>query len=137
MRKLIIPALSAITALIAQLIGGFDAGLLTLVTLMAIDYVSGLIVAGIFKKSPKTENGKLESNAGLKGICKKAMCLCVVVVGNQLDAFTQSNFIRDAIIIGFVANETISVIENAGLMGIPIPNVVAKAIDILDSKKLG
>ena len=48
-----------------------------------------------------------------------------------------SNFIRDAVVIAFIANETISVIENAGLMGVPIPAVITRAIEVLKEKAEG
>ena len=65
------------------------------------------------------------------------MTLLVVLVACRLDLVTGSTFIRDTAIIAFIANETISIIENAGLMGVPIPAVVAKAIDILKQKAEG
>lgn len=119
---------------IAALFGGFDAALITLVIFMGIDYITGLIVAGVFHKSCKTENGALESLAGWKGICRKGVTLLVVLVACRLDLIMGSNFIRDAVVIAFIANETISIIENAGLMGIPIPSVIIKAIEVLKKK---
>ena len=119
---------------IASLFGGWDAALVTLLIFMGIDYVTGLIVAGVFKASEKTENGALESTAGWKGLCRKGVTLLVVLVACRLDLVMGSNFIRDAVVIAFIANETISIIENAGLMGIPIPAVITKAIEVLKSK---
>ena len=58
---------------IASLFGGWDAALVTLLTFMVIDYISGLVVAGVFHNSKKTENGALESKAGWKGLCRKCM----------------------------------------------------------------
>ena len=101
---------------------------------MAIDYITGLIVAGVFHKSKKSDNGALESNAGLKGLCKKGVMLLVVLVAYRLDLVTGLGFVRNAAIIAFVANETISIVENAGLMGIPMPKVIQKAIDILKER---
>ena len=73
----------------------------------------------------------------MKGLCRKGTTLLVVLVACRLDLVTGSTFIRDTAIIAFIANETISIIENAGLMGVPIPAVVAKAIDILKQKAEG
>ena len=98
---------------------------------MALDYVTGLIVAGIFKRSKKSENGALESRAGFKGLCRKGVALMIVLVAVRLDIIMHTTYIKDAVIIAFVANESISIIENAGLMGVPIPGVIAKAIDVL------
>ena len=121
----------AIGAAIASFFGGWDAGLVTLVIFMVIDYLTGLIVAGVFKNSNKTENGALESKAGWKGLCRKGATLAIVLVAYRLDLLIGSNYIRDAVIIGFCLNELISMIENAGLMGIDLPPVLIKAIDVL------
>lgn len=119
---------------IASLFGGWDTALATLLIFMAVDYVTGLIVAGVFHKSQKTENGALESRAGWKGLCRKGTSLLVVLVAYRLDLVIGSNFVKDATIIAFIANETISIIENAGLMSAPIPAVIVKAIDVLKQK---
>lgn len=134
MKQGILTALGVIGSMIASLFGGWDAALVTLVIFMGIDYVTGLMVAGIFKNSEKTTNGGLESRAGWKGLCRKGVTLLVVLVGCRLDLVMGSNFIRDAVVIAFTANETISIIENAGLMGIPIPAAIMRAIDILKNK---
>ncbi len=127
-------AVGAIGSFIAGLFGGWDASLQTLVIFMAIDYVTGLIVAGVFHTSPKTKTGALESRAGWKGLIRKGETLLIVLVACRLDAVMGSNFVRDATVIAFAANETISIIENAGLMGLPIPAVIIKAVDILKQK---
>ena len=119
---------------IASFFGGWDAGLATLLIFMTIDYVSGLIVAGVFHTSNKTNSGSLESRAGWKGLCRKCMTLLFVLVAYRLDLVIGTNYIRDAVIIAFIANETISLVENAGLMGIPLPAVIIKAIDVLQKK---
>ena len=127
-------AVGALGAAFASLFGGWDAALQTLIIFMAIDYITGLVVAGVFHKSPKTKSGTLESRAGWKGLCRKGETLLIVLVACRLDAVMGSNFVRDAAVIAFVANETISIIENAGLMGLPIPEVIIKAVDILKQK---
>lgn len=126
--------IGTVGGLIASLFGGWDIALATLVIFMAVDYATGLIVAGVFHKSQKTENGALESRAGWKGLCRKGTSLLVVLVAYRLDLVIGSNFVKDATIIAFIANETISIIENAGLMGAPIPDVIVKAIDVLKKK---
>ena len=122
---------------IATLFGGFDAALITLILFMGIDYITGLIVAGVFHTSEKTENGMLESRAGWKGLCRKGVTLLIVLIACRLDLMMGSNFIRDAVVIAFVANETISIIENAGLMGVPIPAAIVRAIEVLKNKADG
>lgn len=126
--------IGAIGALIASLFGGWDTALATLMIFMATDYVTGLIVAGVFHTSQKSENGALESRAGWKGLCRKGVTLLVVLVACRLDLITGTNFIRDAVIIAFICNETISIIENAGLMGIDIPPALTAAIEVLKKK---
>ena len=121
-------------AFIASIFGGWDKGLATLIVFMAIDYISGLVVAGVFKKSNKSESGALESRAGFKGLCRKCMTLLFVLVAYRLDIMIGTDYIRNAVIIAFCANEAISIIENAGLMGVPIPEVITKAVDVLQKK---
>lgn len=121
-------------AAVAHAFGGFDAGLKTLLICMIIDYASGLVVAGIFKNSPKSQGGALQSSACLKGIVRKIMILCLVVLAHRMDLVIGGDWIRDVAIIGFITNEGISIIENAGLMGIKMPAALTKAIDILQEK---
>jgi toxin secretion/phage lysis holin len=130
--------ISAITGLIGGLVtmafGGWSEGLATLVIFMCCDYVLGLAVAALFKNSPKTENGGLESRAGWKGLCRKAVTLVIVMMAYRIDLILDTNYIENAVIIGFICNEAISIIENAGLMGLPLPKAVTKAIDLLSAK---
>lgn len=134
MKARILSLIGIVGSGIASLFGGFDAALITLIIFMAVDYITGLIVAGVFHKSEKTENGALESRAGWKGLCRKGVTLLVVLVACRLDLMTGASFIRDAVVIAFVANETISIVENAGLMGVPINPVITQAIEVLKKK---
>lgn len=134
MKDGICTAIGVVGSTIASFFGGFDAALITLLIFMGVDYATGLIVAGVFHKSEKTENGALESRAVWKGLCRKGVSLLVVLVACRLDMIMGSNFIRDATVIAFIANEAISIIENAGLMGVPIPSVITKAIEVLKKK---
>jgi toxin secretion/phage lysis holin len=88
----------------------------------------------VFHKSEKTANGTLESRAGWKGLCRKGVTLLIVLVACRLDLLIGSNFIRDAVVIAFVVNESLSIVENAGLMGVPIPPVIMKGIEVLKNK---
>lgn len=134
MKSLITTVFGVIGAFITSLFGGWDAALTTLVIFMAIDYATGLIVAGVFHNSSKTESGALESRAGWKGLCRKGMTLLIVLIACRLDLIMNTNFVRDAVVIGYIANETISIVENAGLMGLPIPSAITKAIEVLTKK---
>lgn len=134
MKDGICAGIGVVGSFIASLFGGWDAALTTLVIFMGIDYLTGLIVAGVFHNSGKTETGALESRAGWKGLCRKSITLLIVLIACRLDMVIGSNFIKDAAVIAFIANEVISIVENAGLMGIPIPGVIIKAIEVLKSK---
>ena len=134
MKTTILTAVGICGSTIAEAFEEWDKGLITLVTFMAIDYITGLMLAGVFKKSKKSKNGGLESKVGFKGLCKKCTVLLFVLIAHRLDLMTETNYIRDAVVIGFIANEAVSITENATLMGVPLPNVIIKAIDILNKK---
>ena len=134
LKNIICTILGVIGASISKLFGGWDAALTTLIIFMAIDYASGIIVAGVFHKSSKSDTGGLNSHIGWQGICRKGITLAIVLVACRLDLLIGTSYIKDAVIIAFCTNELISIVENAGLMGLPIPNVIIKAIDILKEK---
>lgn len=134
MKNMICTTIGIVGSGIASCFGGWTAAMTTLLIFMVIDYITGLVVAGVFHKSKKTENGALESKAGFKGLCKKSMILLFVLIGYRLDLAIGTAYIKDAVCIGFMVNELISIIENAGLMGISVPAPIAKAIDILKDK---
>lgn len=135
LKTMICTGIGIVGSTVAAAFGGWDAAMITLVSMMVIDYLTGVLVAGVFHNSPKTENGALESKAGWKGLCRKGMTLLIVLVAARLDIILGTGFIRDAVIIGYIANETISIIENAGLMGVPIPEAIKKAIEVLQQKE--
>ncbi len=134
MKDILCTGVGLLGSWIASLFGGWDAALGTLIVFMAVDYITGLIAAGVFHNSPKSTGGALESGAGWKGLCKKGVTLLVVLVACRLDLVIGSNFIRDAVVIAFIANETISIVENAGLMGVGIPEPILSAIDVLRNR---
>lgn len=103
MKEGICTAVGVVGSAIAAAFGGWDQALVTLVIFMVIDYLSGLIVAGIFHNSRKTENGALESRAGWKGLCRKGVTLLFVLIAYRLDLALGVNYIRNAVIIGFMA----------------------------------
>ena len=136
-KNILISIIGVIGSAIASAFGGWTTGLTTLVIFMAIDYITGLIVAGVFHKSTKTETGTLESRAGFKGLCRKGAMLLIVLVACRLDLTLSTTYIKDAVIIAFIANEAISIIENAGLMGVPMNDTLKNAIDVLQKKGSG
>lgn len=122
---------------VAALFGGWSSSLTTLLIFMGLDIATGLTVAAVFKNSGKSKTGALESHAGWKGLARKGVTLFIVLVAHRLDLATGSTFIRDATVIAFIVNETISITENAGLMGVPIPAVISRAIDVLKGETKG
>ena len=128
-------ALVGITAgVLSWLVGGFDTPILALLICMGADYVTGLIVAGVFHASPKTSGGGLDSRVGWKGLARKFVTILIVVVANLADLMLELGYIRDAVIAGFCANECISILENAGLMGIRIPKALGAALEKLSQE---
>lgn len=117
------------------LFGQWDLPLRTLVLFMLIDYATGLMVAFAFKNSPKTEDGRVSSSAGYKGIMKKGMGLLIVLVAYRLDLLAGSDIVRNTVITFFIANEAISINENAILMGVDIPSYFTKFIHTLRDKE--
>lgn len=134
-KNIVTVIIGLIGSAVTTLFGGWSAGLTTLIIFMAIDYLSGLLVAGVFKASKKSETGALNSNVGFKGLCKKGMVLLIVLIAYRLDLMIGTNYIRDAVVIGFCVNELLSIVENAGLMGIPLPPILIKAIDVLMNRE--
>lgn len=131
----VLAAIGTIGGGIAALFGGWTSAMTTLIIFMVIDYATGIIVAGVFHRSGKSKSGALESRAGFKGLCRKGMILLILLVACRLDLMLGTGYIKDCVCIAFVVNETLSIIENAGLMGVPIPQVLIKAIDVLKAKK--
>ena len=128
-------SISAVFGIFSTMLGGWDSALSTLCVFMLLDYLTGLIVGGVFKKSSKTKTGALESKAGLKGIFRKCSMLMVVLVAAQLDAFVGTSLLKDCTVIMFICNESLSLLENIGLMGVPIPQKLIDAIDVLTQKE--
>ncbi|MCI5731200.1 MAG: phage holin family protein [Eubacterium sp.] len=134
MKEMICTVAGLVGSAVASVFGGWTSGMTTLLLFMAVDYISGIVVAGVFRKSNKTETGALESRAGWKGLCRKGMSLVFVLIAYRIDLIIGTNYIRDAVVIAFITNELISIVENAGLMGLPLPTVITSAIDILQKK---
>ncbi|HQD91863.1 MAG TPA: phage holin family protein [Bacilli bacterium] len=134
-KNLIVVTFGSIGSLLSFLLGGFDSVMIALLIFMVIDFLSGLILAIVFKKSKKTESGRLSSQAGILGLTKKIFILFLVAVSTQLDIILGTTFIRDGTVIGFISMEGISIIENASLAGLPIPRVIKNALEIISKKE--
>ena len=121
-------------SIVSKTFGGWSSSMTTLIVFMAIDYITGFMLAGIFHKSKKTENGSLESGVGWKGLCRKGVTLLVVLVAARLDMTLGTGYVKDGVICAFSVNEVLSIFENAALMGIWIPKPIINAIEILKKK---
>jgi len=109
------------------LFGGWSALLQTLVLFIALDYVVGVMVAGY--------HGKLNSKVGFKGIAKKVLILLLVATAHQIDLLLgDGSLIRDSVIFFYLANELLSILETVGKTNLPIPDVLRRAVDTLNSK---
>ena len=135
MKGWILSVLAAIGGFLSWLLGGFDYAIIVLLSVIVIDYLVGTLGCIVFKTSTKTSSGGYSSSVGFKGLVKKACILLAVAVGNIVDGQLGSNFIRDSICTFFITNEIISIIENIGLMGIPLPKVIVNALEVLKSKE--
>ena len=134
MKESICTVLGMIGSAVAAAFGGWDAALMALVVCICIDYISGTIVALVFHNSNKSETGAYNSSYGLKGLCRKGLMLLFVVVAVQVDALMGADYVRDAVCIGFCSNELLSIVENLGLAGVPMPDAVVKALEQLQNK---
>ena len=133
-KNAVLAALAAFGTFVANALGGWDAALQVLIGLMAADYVTGLIVAGVFKRSGKSETGALESRAGFKGIVRKCTILMLVWVATMLDRLTGAAYIRTAVCLFFIGNEGLSILENTALMGVPYPAFIKNALEAMRDK---
>lgn len=119
------------------LLGGWTEDLLTLIFLMGVDFVMGLLIAAVWKRSGKSESGALNSISAWKGLCRKGCSLLVVMVAYRLDVTLGVAYIKTAVIMAFIANEGISIVENYGIMGGPMPKVLKRALEVLQEKADG
>lgn len=123
--KEIIDSILAVTATtFIYLIGGLDIALICLLIAIVLDYISGIIKAYVTKE--------LSSKIGLKGILKKVGVLLIVMLSVLMDRVTgETGAVRTLVIYYFVANEGLSILENLGQAGVPIPESIKKALKVL------
>ena len=134
MKETVCTVFGVVGAGLAWAFGGWDSALMALLMCMAIDYLSGSMVALVFHNSNKSETGSYNSAYGLKGLCKKGLMLLFVLVAVQIDGLLGADYVRDAACIGFCSNEVLSIVENLGLAGVPMPEAVVKALEQLQKK---
>lgn len=127
--------LGLVGSFVVSLFGGFDIGMYILFGFMAFDWLTGIILAGVFKKSTKTEGGALSSKAGQIGLLRKGLTLAVIIMAHCFDLLIgQGNYFRDGALLAFIVNESVSIFENLGAMNVWIPPIIKKAIEILKDK---
>ena len=127
-------ALAAIGSAVAGWLGGWDAALKVLTAFMVADYITGVALAAVWRKSKKSKSGAVSSAAGFKGLCKKGVILLVVWVTTLLDKALGAEYVRTATVLFFIGNEGISLLENLGMMGIPFPAFLQTALEALQDK---
>lgn len=132
--RAIMAALSIGAAYVMEAIGGADELAVALVAAMAIDCATGIACAAIWHRSPKSKSGALESRAGLKGLFRKGGIFLCCFLAAELSAIVSTYAIRDSTIIFFICNETLSIVENLGIMGVPFPPAIKSALDVLKDK---
>ncbi len=128
-------ATAAIGGFVAGLYGGWSAAMTVLVILMAADFFLGCACA-LSGKSPKTKGGRFLSSVAFKGLLKKAGIMLVVLLAVQLDKVIGGNsaMFQSAAAFFYIANEGLSIIENCGLLGVPVPGAIKNALETLRSK---
>ena len=133
-KNLALAALATVGAALSNALGGWDALLRLLVALMAADYLTGMIVAAVFKRSNKSESGAMDSRAGFHGLVRKCAVLLLVYIAVLLDGATGSHFVRAAVLLFFIGNEGLSLLENIGLMGVEYPRFLRDMLQALRDK---
>lgn len=130
----VLAVIAAVGSFLANALGGWDAALIVLICMMATDYITGLLLAAVFHTSAKSESGKLSSEASFKGLVRKFLILILVWMGAMLDRVTGAAYIRTAVVLFFVANEGLSILENTAAMGVPYPKFIKAMLETLKEK---
>ena len=131
----IIKALAAVAGAVLGLFGEWSNLHTILTVLMLTDYVTGCVVAAL-GRSPKTESGGLSSKVGFVGLAKKGFIMAIVLLATMLDRAlgNTSLMFQSAALCYYIANEGLSILENAGLLGVPYPAKLRKALESLREK---
>lgn len=130
----VLAMLAVVGSAVSSALGGWDGFLQILIAMMVCDYITGVLVAAIWKRSGKTENGALSSSAGFKGIVKKCMILMLVWLAVMMDNAMGVHVARTAVCLFFIGNEGLSLLENIGLMGVPYPAFLKNALEQLKQR---
>ena len=130
----VLAVIAAVGAFITNALGGWDVLLQVLVGMMAADYLTGLLIAAVWRKSSKSASGALDSKASFKGLVRKSMVLLLAYVAVLLDEAIGTNYIRAAVIIFYIGNEGLSLLENLCVMGVPHPKFMEEILQVLQDK---
>lgn len=133
-KNMILAAVAAAGSIITNALGGWDVSLQVLIGCMAADYLTGWLVAAVWKRSNKSATGALDSRAGFKGLCRKGAVFLLVWVAQMLDTALGVQYVRTAVCWFFIGNEGLSLLENIGLMGVPFPRFLKNALEALRDK---
>ena len=118
---------AGVGAIVGYIFGEWSVLLQILLAFVVIDYISGLLASGV--------EGKLSSKVGFKGIAKKLMIFVMVAVGHLIDkALGDGSMIQNAVVFFYLGNELLSILENAGRTGLPVPEQIKNAVDVLKGK---
>ena len=132
----LVKALAAAAGAVAGLFGEWNTMLTILATAMALDYVSGLIVA-ICGRSPKTEGGRLSSKAGFAGIARKALMVLLVGLATLIDRAlgSETMVFQTSLTFYYIANEGLSILENAALLDVRFPKKLSRALETMRERE--
>ena len=130
----VLAVIAAVGAFITNALGGWDVLLQVLVGMMAADYLTGLLIAAVWRKSSKSASGALDSKASFKCLVRKSMVLLLAYVAVLLDEAIGTNYIRAAVIIFYIGNEGLSLLENLCVMGVPHPKFLEEILQVLQDK---
>ena len=137
--KKVLEILSAIGGAIASFFVNMPPLVWILIAVMTMDFVTGLI-CGAMGRSKKTENGYLASHAAFEGLMRKVLIIFVVLLAAALDAAVskgagiQFEAVVGATCLWFIASEGLSILENVASMGVPVPKILLKLLEIMKQK---
>lgn len=139
----VIELVAAVGGMIVGMFGGWTTGSKVLVILMVVDYITGIFCA-LAGHSTKTESGHFWSQVAFLGLLKKFMIMVVILVAAKLDSVLGGGsaasgaegvvLFRSAAEFFYIASEGLSIVENAGLLGVPVPKGVQQALEVLREK---
>lgn len=120
---------AVLAGVLCNMLGGWDVWLKALVLFVVLDYISGVLAAATEKR--------LNSEIGYKGIIKKVFIFVLVAIAFQVDVLVRSEIIRIAVIGFYLGTEGLSILENAGKAGLPLPEPLRQALIQLRGEEKG